>query len=465
MPVPSSITRDAFLANLRRSMLLSDEEMAAVERELPDTERGRVLARSLVERGILTKFQAEQLLVGRVNGFLLGQYLILDRIGAGGMGRVFKARHRTMGRIVALKVLSSSLMKTDRAQELFLREVRAGARLVHPNIVTAYDANQFGSRHFLVMEYIDGPNLEQLVRQRGPLPISLACDFIRQAAQGLQCAYEHGMVHRDIKPANLLLQRHGGDGRRGPGIIKLTDFGLARLSETGLAGADAADTIMVRDNSVMGTPDYLSPEQARDLHNADIRSDLYSLGCTFYFLLTGQVPFPGGSTLEKLVRHGVQEPMPVEHLRIDVPQEVADIVKRLMAKDPAHRYQTPAELIQALTPLAVSGSLSWSEARQSEPLFPSEPSLGVQEESEEIGSGVEFTIRPSSWDETNALTGTVPPDLTATPLSTIKRRPSAKTYASVLEEERRRLRLAVLWTAGTMTGLVLLAGLAYLIFR
>jgi serine/threonine protein kinase len=229
------------------------------------------------------------------------------------------------------------------------------------------------------MEYVNGPNLEQLVRKEGPLAIGRACDYIRQAANGLQCAFSMGMVHRDIKPANLLLHHPGGDRQPTQGVIKLTDFGLARLSETGsTAGADGAGTLLIRENSVMGTPDYLSPEQARDLHNTDIRSDLYSLGCTLYFLLTGSVPFPGGSTMEKLVHHGVQEPTPVEHLRLDVPQEIAAVVQRLMAKDPADRFQTPADLADVLTPFAVSGPAIWSDPRRSAPQLLSDPSLFIR---------------------------------------------------------------------------------------
>jgi serine/threonine protein kinase len=463
MPFPPSITSDVFLANLRQSKLLTDDELAVVEQEALALERGKILARALVERGVLTRFQAEQLLAGRTKNFILGQYVVLEQIGVGGMGRVFKARHRAMGRVVALKVLSSSLMRTDRAQELFQREARAIARLLHPNIVAAYDANQVDNRYFLVMEYVNGPNLDQLVRRQGPLPIGLSCDYIRQAANGLQCAFNLGMVHRDIKPANLLLQRTGNDGQPTNGIIKLTDFGLARLSETGsLAGADGSGTLLVRDNSVMGTPDYLSPEQARDLHQTDIRSDLYSLGCTFYYLLTASVPFPGGSTLEKLVRHGVQEPTPVEHLRLDVPQEVAAIVQRLMAKAPADRFQTPAELSDALTPFAISGPSGWAEPRRSEPLFPSDPSFAGEEEGEPA-SGPEFAVHPSSWDESNALAGTVPPDMSATPLSAIRPSAQSKTFASVLEEERRRLRQVLIWTATALGGLALLAGILFLL--
>ena len=204
--------------------------MAGVMGRLPETPRGRVVARALVEQGLLTKFQAELLLAGSTSGFLLGQYRILDQLGRGGMGRVFKAEHQTMNRVVALKVLSPHLLKTPKAQQMFQREVRAAARLVHPNIVTAYDANQIDDRYFLVMEFVDGPNLDQLVRERGPLPVGQACDFIRQAADGLQYAHELGMVHRDIKPANLLVQRSAGQPPTfDRACVKILDFGLARL--------------------------------------------------------------------------------------------------------------------------------------------------------------------------------------------------------------------------------------------
>src|SRR5438045_2266123 len=206
MPGSQTIDRNAFLSNLEQSGLLDGEHLRAVADRLPSTDRGRVVARFLVQEGLLTRFQAEHLLAGRVSGFVLGQYRILDEVGRGGMGRVFKAEHRTMGRAVALKVLAPDLLRTDRAQELFLREVRAAAQLVHPNIVTAYDANEIDGRFFLVLEYVDGPNLEQLVRKQGPLAVGLACDYVRQAASGLQCAHAAGMVHRDVKPANILVQ-------------------------------------------------------------------------------------------------------------------------------------------------------------------------------------------------------------------------------------------------------------------
>lgn len=361
------MNRKIFLANLLRSNLLTFDQFEEIQKRLPETNRAWVIARLLVDWGFITKFQAEMLLGGRTGGFTLGQYRIIDELGRGGMGRVYKAVHQTMNRVVALKVMSNSLMKHPKAQELFLREVRAAGRLVHPNVVTAYDANQTGGRYYLAMELVEGPNLERLVLKKGPLPVGAACDFIRQAALGLQAAHEMGMVHCDIKPANLLVQRVGAEGLAPRCIIKILDFGLARLHSPGREAADRSDTSLETDrNAVVGTPDYISPEQAKSLHATDIRSDLYSLGCTLYFLLTGQVPFPGGGVLEKLVRQGTAEPTPVEQLRPDVPPEVSAIVRRLMAKSPADRFQTPAELASALTPFSDSGQPSWSKEEEKE---------------------------------------------------------------------------------------------------
>jgi serine/threonine protein kinase len=356
--------RKTFLAHLRQSQLIGVQELRALKPRLPRTDRGRVIARTLVEWGLLTKFQAELLLAGRTHGFILGQYRILDQLGQGGMGRVFKAVHQTMNRVVAVKVLAPQLVTTEKARRLFQREVRAAARLIHPNIVTAYDANQIGDRHFLVMEYVDGPNLEQLVRQHGPLPVDLACDLVRQVAAGLQYAHEMGMVHRDIKPANVLLQT-GGEHRDSLLVAKILDFGLARLHEG--ESESAASAVVGRPNVVMGTPDFLSPEQARSLHQVDIRSDLYSLGCTFYYLLSGQVPFPGSTTLEKLIRHSTEDPIPLEELRPEILSSVAEIVRRLMAKRPEDRFQSPAVLAAALAPFAARGAVDWSGLHPANP--------------------------------------------------------------------------------------------------
>jgi eukaryotic-like serine/threonine-protein kinase len=340
-----SVDRQTFLVNLAKSGLIPRPRLAEWLRYVPDDEkRGKVLARLLVEQGLLTRFQAERLLAGRTDGFVMGQYRILEELGRGGMGRVYKAEHQTMHRIVALKVLAASLTRTERARQLFQREVRAAAKLVHPNIVTAFDANQVGDRLYLVMEFVDGPNLQDLVRRRGPLPVVQACEFVRQAALGLQHAHLLGMAHRDVKPSNLLVQRSPGLPADAPPVyqVKILDFGLARLVEPG-TGESA-------DGTVMGTPDFLAPEQARANSRIDPRSDLYSLGCTLYYLLTGRVPFPGGTALEKLVRHGTEDPNPVERLRPDVLWPVAQILRRMMAKEPDDRFQSATEVAAALEP-------------------------------------------------------------------------------------------------------------------
>src|SRR5262249_47525074 len=203
----------------------------------------------------------------------------------------------------------------------FEREVRAAAALSHPNIVLAFDADDIGGTHLLVMECVEGAtDLNRLVKKNGPLSVGLACEDVRQAALGLQPVYERGLVNRDIKPANLLLT---ADGK----TVKVLDMGLARLDH-----ANEADdsTTMTQEGTVMGTPDFIAPEQALESHTVDIRADLYSLGCTFYYLLTGKVPFPGGSLADKLVKHQLHEPQPVERLRADLPVEVAAVVRKLM---------------------------------------------------------------------------------------------------------------------------------------
>lgn len=361
MAAPPSIDRQTFLSYLRQSGLLSEEKLAQASRRHPDRKTGRDLALALIDDGTLTRFQTSRLLMGQTAGFTLGPYRLLDQVGRGGMGRVFKAEQLSLGRIVALKVLSPEVLQTERAVELFLHEIRAVGQLVHPNVVTAYDADQIDGRYFIVLEYVDGPNLDQLVRKQGRLSVGLACDYVRQAANGLQAAHQRGMLHRDLKPANLIVQRQGAAGDA-PGLVKVSDFGLARLAVP-LDGAAPRGTIYTKDNTVMGTPDYLSPEQSRDLHKTDVRSDLYSLGCTFYFLLTGEVPFPGGSQMDKLIRHATEQPRPIETFRGDVPADVRAVVARLMAKKPDERYRTPAELAAALQPYAVSGPTPWAPSR------------------------------------------------------------------------------------------------------
>jgi hypothetical protein len=278
---------------------------------------------------------------------------VLQLLGSGGMGAVYKAEHRLMERPVALKVINAGLMNKPAMVERFQREVKAAARLTHPHIVTAHDADRAGDTHFLVMEFVEGISLAQRVQQQGRLSVADACSCIRQAALGLQHAFEQGMVHRDIKPHNLMLTPSGQ--------VKILDFGLARLvRET--AGPEAAPAQtpgpeggraavgLTEVGVLMGTADFIAPEQANDPRQADIRADIYSLGCTFYYLLTGNPPFPEGHALDKLLAHAERTPAPLTGQRAEVPVELARVIDKMMAKDPARRYQTPAEVADALTP-------------------------------------------------------------------------------------------------------------------
>jgi WD40 repeat protein len=265
------------------------------------------------------------------------RYEILERLGAGGMGTVFKARHRLMDRIVAVKVMNPQLLADPTAVGRFQREVKAAAQLAHPHIVTAYDAEQTGGLHFLVMEFVEGQTLAEVVDARGPLPVHQACEYVRQAALGLHYAHQRGMVHRDIKPQNLVLTSAGE--------VKVFDFGLARfVSESGEPGDGSTSGRM------LGSPDYMAPEQAKDAHSADIRADIYSLGCTLYHLLTGLPPFPGRSAVEKLSAHLEKTPLEISKLRLDISDGLERIVDRMLAKDPQQRFPTPGEVAAALEP-------------------------------------------------------------------------------------------------------------------
>lgn len=336
------MTASSFVENLKQHRLLSSDQLDEVSttllKQCPDA---RALARELVQRGWLTPFAVNRLLANRADELVLGAYVLLDRLGEGGMGAVYKARHQKMNRVVALKVIRKERLGDPEAVQRFEREVEAAARLAHPNVVAAYDAAQVGDVHFFAMEYVDGTDLGKFVKAHGPLPVHTACNYIAQAARGLQHAFERGLTHRDIKPANLALTADRT-------TVKLLDMGLARLSTM-----NAASTPLTQSGAVVGTPDYLAPEQARNPRNADIRADLYALGCTLYFLLTGRSPFGGDTLTEALLKHQFEEAVPLETIRPDVDLPVREVVRRLMAKRPEDRYQTPAELAEVLESLAV----------------------------------------------------------------------------------------------------------------
>jgi serine/threonine-protein kinase len=345
---------ETLLAVLQRMQVLTPEEVAEVVRELrPHYHDPHDLAGYLAQIGWLTEYQVHLLFADRWEELSVGPYVILDRLGEGGVSEVFKAWDTIRGRSVALKVLHQHLTTQTAAVRQFQRELQTVTRLSHPNIIKTFDAHQVGALHYFAMEFVEGLDLDRHVRQAGPLPIDLACDYIRQVAQGLQHAHQLNLVHRDIKPANLFLINPPEPGtpiRRGSdSSVKILDWGLARLRPTAGESADNAGVDMDAEKGLLiGTADYIAPEQALDPCLVDIRADVYSLGCTLYFLLTGQLPFPGASLMQKLMRHQDAERPQVRDLRPDVPESLAAIVQRMMAKRPEDRYQIPLLVVAPL---------------------------------------------------------------------------------------------------------------------
>ncbi|MBL8864875.1 MAG: protein kinase [Planctomycetia bacterium] len=335
MPAPT--TTDQLLGNLRKSGLVPTDRLAAALAGVDaDDGPARVLDR-LVAEHLLTPFQAERLRAGKYKGFILGDYVILDQLGGGGTGQVFLAEHNVMHRLAAIKVLTVSASADEVARERFFREARATAVLDHNNVIRVHDLRKDGSVHYLIMEYAGGISLQHLVRRLGPLRWNVAADYVRQAALGLQHIHDHALVHRDVKPGNLLLTHDG--------TIKLLDLGLVRLA------TDHESRLTERvDQMILGTADYLAPEQAVSSSTVDIRADIYGLGATFYFLLAGRPMFPDGRTAQKLMWQQLKEPTPIRQLVPDVPEEVAALLHRMLAKDPNARPQTPADVVTALVP-------------------------------------------------------------------------------------------------------------------
>jgi serine/threonine protein kinase len=359
---------NAVVSVLRGHKLLEPAQLDELARSLqPRCPTTQALAKELLQRGWLTPYQANHLLQGKTDALVLGPYVLLERLGEGAMGEIFKARHTSMNRLAAVKILRKDLLTDSDAVGRFFREVEVLSHVSHANIVRAYDADVLGKTHYLAMEYVEGTDLDQLVRERGPLSIPQACDYIRQAANGLQHAHEKGLVHRDIKPSNLLVSQPKAQSKPTSstefdlsacgsefGLVKILDLGLARLQQPAEGSRTRNLTLLAGNQVMQGTPDYMAPEQALDFHSADIRADIYSLGCTLYFLLAGKPPFEG-TLHEKLLKHQTAEPAHITSVRGDVPAGLLPIMRKMLAKRPPDRYQTPGELARDLTAFLLSG--------------------------------------------------------------------------------------------------------------
>ncbi len=339
------LTAASFLAGVKQSGLIDADRVDSVLAELiqagVNNNDSCALAAAMVDRKILTEWQSEKLLQGRHKGFILGRYRLLSLLGAGEMSAVYLAEHIMMERRCAIKVLPANKVQDTSYLGRFHREARAVAAMNHMNIVRAYDVDKQTESgtdiHFLVMEYVEGRNVEQVVKDQGPLDYIAAVDTIRQAADGLGHAHHLGMVHRDVKPGNLLIDNTG--------VVKLLDLGLARFFKS-----DDEESLTIKhDEKVLGTADYLAPEQAVDSHQVDARADIYSLGCTMYFALTGHPPFTDGTLVQRLLAHQTKTPPSVSYERPDIEPSLLEILDKMMAKKTSDRYQTAAEVSEALS--------------------------------------------------------------------------------------------------------------------
>ncbi len=391
MPTPSL---DDFNALLGRSQLLPNENPSALAKrwrsENPTGAGVEDYARWLAANQFLTDYQAGVLLRGRAGPFFLNEYKLLDRLGVGRMAGVFKAQHR-LGQIVAVKVLPASKAKDATTFARFQRESRLATRVNHPNIVRTFQTGQADGLHYIVMEYVEGETLEDVLAYRKKLPANEAVRIIGEALRGLQCLNEEGIVHRDLAPANLMLTPAPGYGPEDNTLkchVKILDIGLGRaLFDDGETGVEGGGNLTTAGES-LGSPDYMAPEQGRDAHSADGRADIYSLGCILYHCLTARPPFPGGNAVQKVVRHATEKPKLLRELNPSAPAGLQGILDSMLAKDPAQRYATPERAIQDLRAFLTAEEkpdapqpkmqayLKWLAAREAaQPAAPEPPSL------------------------------------------------------------------------------------------
>lgn len=334
----AQVDADRFVELIRLSRTVDDADLEkSLARASDDVKlSSEKLAQLFIDAGLLTRWQCDNLLDGKHKGFRLGNYRLMRKLGRGGMSTVYLARHALMKREAAIKVLPRRRVEDSSYLARFHREAQAAAALDHPNVVRIYDVDSDGNTHFIAMEFIDGQDLQTRVANDGRLDCDLAADYVAQAGLGLQHAHDIGLIHRDIKPANLLANDKE--------VIKILDMGLAKFDEDD----DEASLTKDHNENVLGTVDYLSPEQARDSHTVDHRADIYSLGCTLYFLLGGNAPFPEGSLAQRILKHQQSKPTPLLEKWDDIPVELVAICNRMMEKDPEKRPQSGMEVAELL---------------------------------------------------------------------------------------------------------------------
>ncbi len=364
-----------FLEIVRRSRLATEVElkkslaayMAEHNNHMPDDVH--VVAAHLVDQGLITQWQAAKLLDGKYRGFFLGKYKLLKHLGSGGMSSVYLAEHTMLHRLRAIKVLPRKRVHDSSYLQRFLLEAQAIARLDDPNIVRAYDVDNDDDTYYIVMEYVEGETLSSIVRRDGPMDFEQAAICIWQAASGLAHAHQAGLIHRDVKPANLLMNRQG--------TVKVLDLGLALFQQ-----GDRTSLTIAHNENVLGTADYLAPEQAISSHDVDERVDIYSLGCTFYFLLTGHAPFHKGTLAQRIAQHQSQPPPPIELERPDCPPGLIAICMKMLAKSPEDRYQSMDEVCADLKSWLDHGTLAVAS-----------PTTHQSESTPQIGSARTSSVR------------------------------------------------------------------------
>lgn len=338
-----SLSVDGFLKQLSDSGILSSDDISALESQIPSSKRtkdAQSLVKELVRLNILTSFQAGAIYNQDGTPLTLGNYVLQDKIGSGGMGVVYKAQHRRMKRTVAIKLLSPQAVQSAHVVKRFLREAEAAAKLTHPNIVAAYDADEVQGVPFLAMEYVDGIDLSAYIKQKGPMELEQAIGIVLQIARGLEHAHQQGIVHRDIKPANVLLDTNG--------VAKILDMGLARIHEGRSPTSVAESAALTHAGTIVGTIDFMSPEQAIDSRQADQSSDIYSLGATFFFLLTGRPMYESDNLMARLIAHR-EAPLPsICAIRLEAPAQIDAIFHLMVAKKKEDRYASMSDVVKDL---------------------------------------------------------------------------------------------------------------------